>query len=44
MLIEVCVNAIAREGLPFPASVLRAITCGLGGHLKDTTENATSAP
>ncbi|MFF3019432.1 hypothetical protein [Streptomyces sp. NPDC057939] len=44
MLIEVCVNAIAREGLPFPASIPRGIMRGPGGHPKDTTENATSAP
>lgn len=44
VLIEARVNAMAREGLPFPASVLRAVTRGRGGHSKDTTDIATPVP
>lgn len=41
--IEVCVSAIARDGLSFPASVSGAVWCGRGGHAKDTTEIAPPA-
>lgn len=44
VLIEVCANVIARDGLPFPASLLGAVTRGRGGHPKDTTDIATPAP